>query len=855
MRSVTYSFIFPRYQLNSRLLGILLLTLMSATLELKADTELNIPGHRLSWSDEFEGDSVDPSKWDVNVGVNAAYQLRSGQWVEPHWFNEDIAGHTNVVLINSEEQYYTPNNVAVDQGVLKITSKLEGVVNPYGAYNSNYHRYTSGKLNTADEFQFKNGIVRWRAQLPAGSGMWPALWMLNNPQPDWYWDDEIDVMEARGSQPTVTTSAHHFKNESQNNFYNSNTLDAGKNLQESFNEYALEWKPDSLRTTLNGREVFYDEERVPQDPMFLIMNAAVGGFFDPAGVDNAALAEGTTFSIDWVRVWQTAPKASDLSNGGLENFQGSQWADWNTVDDGNLRPEASPALHGGSSARIGPRNALMTTPNSPNLFDSPLVSPWQGWLNQSDAEGNTAGGPIDLASVPASGQGNTAVLSVHQSSSASSANAVIYRQLSGVDTAGLRLTYTGTVVLEEEFASGSTATAFIRVFSAGFGSFIDHTASVTAGGNFSVEASIPTSDVEAVQIGFESTGIPGSAGRLAASALFLANDNEVISPSNNRTGFEQVVMAVPGQVLRYGVLTANDPLDPLSSGAEGRMTLEFLDEAGNLLQSIVAVSIDENSATTPTPTVGEATAPGGTVYAQLSLERFTIDELTDVGGAFLIDAVSLQDADDTELPLFSDLPSSTIAVAAGEEVNLAITVNSATPLTYQWYQDGVVVSTSEDYRFEATSASEGVYFIVASNEAGPVVGGWSEVIVEPLDSDSDRISDSKEISIYGTNPNKADTDGDGSDDYTELFITRTDPLNGNSRFTVTSLVRFATAGTIEITFASQANLAYRFEASQDLENWQPIGPIHAGTETSSVVLLSVPVTTPPLRFFRVVADQ
>ena len=144
---------------------------------------------------------------------------------------------------------------------------------------------------------------------------------------------------------------------------------------------------------------------------------------------------------------------------------------------------------------------------------------------------------------------------------------------------------------------------------------------------------------------------------------------------------------------------------------------------------------------------------------------------------------------------------------------------------------------------------------MASNEAGPVVGGWSEVIVEPLDSDSDRISDSKEISIYGTNPNKADTDGDGSDDYTELFITRTDPLNGNSRFTVTSLVRFATAGTIEITFASQANLAYRFEASQDLENWQPIGPIHAGTETSSVVLLSVPVTTPPLRFFRVVVDQ
>ena len=47
-----------------------------------ADTELNVPGHRLVWNDEFEAPAVDVSKWDVAVGVNAWYQRASdGRWV------------------------------------------------------------------------------------------------------------------------------------------------------------------------------------------------------------------------------------------------------------------------------------------------------------------------------------------------------------------------------------------------------------------------------------------------------------------------------------------------------------------------------------------------------------------------------------------------------------------------------------------------------------------------------------------------------------------------------------------------------------------------------------------------------
>ena len=115
--------------------------------------------------------------------------------------------------------------------------------------------------------------------MPEGPGLWPALWMLNAPDP-WFWDYEIDIMEGRGSQPTRTTSARHYKLPGGGNVYDYADVDVGRNLQTTFNEYSLEWNPDSLRTRINGSEVLFLTHRIPQDPMFLIMNAAVGGMFD-----------------------------------------------------------------------------------------------------------------------------------------------------------------------------------------------------------------------------------------------------------------------------------------------------------------------------------------------------------------------------------------------------------------------------------------------------------------------------------------------------------------------------------------------------------------------------------------------
>lgn len=819
---------------------------------LRADTELNIPGYRITWHDEFEGSAVDASKWDVNVGVNAWYQRQSdGLYVEPHWFNEAFEPWITAGTINDERQYYTPDNVSVEDGILVIRADHETVADPVGLYDPGYHQYTSGKLNTADEFQFRFGIVKWRAQLPSGQGMWPALWMLNAPDP-WYWDDEIDVMEGRGSEPTVTTSAHHFKvGPNQDNQYNSAQLDTGLNLQEGFHEYGLEWDADSILTWFDDTQVFYDDVAIPQDPMFLIMNAAVGGQFDGVPQDNGIFP--SFFRIDWVRVWQPASIPGDLASGGFEEAQGAQWANWNTLDDGNLSAVATGALHGTRSVRIDRRNEPDPGGSPPpNLFADGTAGPWRAYLNQLDESGDVlTGGEIALSEIPATTSADAVTLPIHQTAPSPGANAVVFRQLEGGTAQGRSFTWSGTVAIEESFPAGTAAIAFIRIFNVDF-SFTDVKASVISGGDFSLQATIPGSDVPFVQVGLETTGPTGSTGRLAATGLSLVDDAAGTSGNaDNRTGFIQTVTAVPGQAIRYGLLAANHPTDPLGAAAEGRMRLEFLDAAEGLLEESITPIVTADSPATVVPYSLETISPPGTAFARLSIERISTVPESDLAGGFLADAAFLHASGSTGLPIFTTEPAGRLVVTAGQPVDLEIGVSSPDPVDYQWYHQGEKAGTHEDVSFIATQDAAGTYFVVASNPAGPVIGAITDLIVldDGPDSDGDGISDADEATRFGTDPSLDDSDRDGIDDYAELFLSLTDPRDASSVLKVTRIQ--PSGGQVELTFESVPGVSYQVQTSTAYSGWSAAGPVITATEAVTTVTVDVPVPNPPVHFFRI----
>ena len=101
----------------------------------------------LYWSDEFNGSSLDTSKW--------TYEIGNGNW---GWGN-------------GEAQYYTNSNDSVSDGVLTIQGRKE---------HMGEQDYTSTRIKTQGKVKFTYGYVEAKIALPVVSGMWPAFWMMPN---------------------------------------------------------------------------------------------------------------------------------------------------------------------------------------------------------------------------------------------------------------------------------------------------------------------------------------------------------------------------------------------------------------------------------------------------------------------------------------------------------------------------------------------------------------------------------------------------------------------------------------------------------------------------------------------------
>ena len=50
-------------------------------------------GWKMVWADEFEGDVVDPKKWDFDIG-NGFFDYQTHTWI-PGWGNEELQYYTD----------------------------------------------------------------------------------------------------------------------------------------------------------------------------------------------------------------------------------------------------------------------------------------------------------------------------------------------------------------------------------------------------------------------------------------------------------------------------------------------------------------------------------------------------------------------------------------------------------------------------------------------------------------------------------------------------------------------------------------------------------------------------------------
>jgi beta-glucanase (GH16 family) len=269
-------------------------------------------GWKLTWSDEFDGKEIDRTKWDFDLG-NGFYDYDANEWVRG-WGNEEL-------------QYYTrdPENAFVKDGLLHIRAIKE---------SRDGCGYTSARLRTKKRdgdvlFAQKYGRFEFRAKLPTGRGVWPAVWMLPAAEKygGWAASGEIDVVEAKGHEPNKVLGTIHFGGRWPANAEASKTYELpDKGTVADFRVYAVEWEPGEIRWSVDGavysKQSFWWSGKpggakggkpakaddlnpwpAPFDqPFSLIMNVAVGGRFP--GKPEKATAFPVEMVVDYVRAYE-----------------------------------------------------------------------------------------------------------------------------------------------------------------------------------------------------------------------------------------------------------------------------------------------------------------------------------------------------------------------------------------------------------------------------------------------------------------------------------------------------------------------------------------------------------------------
>lgn len=142
--------------------------------------------YQLVFSDEFDGDSVDLSVWEIQVWQQGA-------------LDED-----------QSQEFYQLKNALIENGICNIIAKEETItarsvywepedkIMKDGRPNLREFYYTSASLWLKERFKY--GKLEARCRQPEGLAFWPAFWLYGGPI-----GNEIDVFDSYGNSTELIT--------------------------------------------------------------------------------------------------------------------------------------------------------------------------------------------------------------------------------------------------------------------------------------------------------------------------------------------------------------------------------------------------------------------------------------------------------------------------------------------------------------------------------------------------------------------------------------------------------------------------------------------------------------------------
>ena len=287
-----------------------------------SDTSNFLDQFELVFSDEFEGDSIDPSKWSTSLTWNQEGQN----------------------IINGEMQYFVDTQTEPDFGYDPFIFNGETLTiaaietppellekakdQPYLSGALSTHETRSGQYDDdgnliADKFATTYGYVEGRIRVGQVSGMLTSFYLFRR----WAGEHapEIDIIEYLGENPYGDEKAfqtYHYQDVSHQEILSSPTMQfppEDGHLSDfvdldGFHTYSVLWEPGLVIWYIDGMEVQrLTGRQIGRQSMNIILYLVAGSAWAPKPAADAPFP--LEIEIDYVRAYKRKPWQGSPNNG------------------------------------------------------------------------------------------------------------------------------------------------------------------------------------------------------------------------------------------------------------------------------------------------------------------------------------------------------------------------------------------------------------------------------------------------------------------------------------------------------------------------------------------------------------
>ena len=271
-----------------------------------ADSILPDGEWKLVWSDEFDGDELDLSKWDFRTNM-------MGKQVK-HFCKDAISLEDSNLIFHLVKKDGVYQTVQLQTGY----NFMDGEPEEYDIGSSegndninnksvNFFKWPIGRIKEP-KFMHRYGYYECRCKLLNKPGWWSAFW-LQSPTIGATLDPEtagveVDIMEDFRRDGVVQCNNHW-------NGYGSQHESTGavetkvEKTDDGYHSFGLLWTPDKYEYYIDGELINTETTPVSKIPQFILLTTEAIGYrcSDWNAWDELETSVGDTWKVDFVRVF------------------------------------------------------------------------------------------------------------------------------------------------------------------------------------------------------------------------------------------------------------------------------------------------------------------------------------------------------------------------------------------------------------------------------------------------------------------------------------------------------------------------------------------------------------------------